>query len=64
MGNGQFLKVGGGFTGVHFIIILYKLQIYYILHLKYIKHFTVKMKNKEKGIARQFEAISGTKLNY
>ena len=31
MGNGQFLKLGGGSTGVHFTIILYNLQIYYIL---------------------------------
>lgn len=39
MGNGQFLKLGGRFTGVHFIIILYNLQIYYILPLKIYETF-------------------------
>lgn len=46
MGNGQFLKLGGRFTGVHFIIILYNLQIYYILLLKIYETFHSKDKKK------------------
>lgn len=39
MGNGQFLKLSGGSTGVRFVIILYNLQIYYVLLLKIYETF-------------------------
>lgn len=48
MSNEQFLKVGG--TGVYFIVILYNLQIYYILILKIYETFHNKdEKTRKKG---------------
>lgn len=64
MGDGQLLKLSGGSTGVHFVIILYNLQMYYVLLLKIYEAFHSNDEKTWGGEAGQLEKLSRIKCNY